>query len=62
MLGILNSLKIILPLNITIILYNSLMLPHLKYGITLWRLKCEIIQKLQKKAARILSANNNAHT
>ena len=62
-LGILNRHKIILPLNITIILYNSLMLPHLNYGMTLWGFKCERILKLQKKAARILSASKyNAHT
>ena len=62
-LGILNRLKRILPLNIQIILYNSLMLPHLNYGITLWGFKCERILKLQKKAARILSASKyNAHT
>ena len=62
-LGILNRLKRILPLNINIILYNSLMLPHLNYGITLWGFKCERILKLQKKAARILSASKyNAHT
>ena len=62
-LGILNRLKRILPLNIKIILYNSLMLPHLNYGITLWGFKCERILKLQKKAARILSASKySAHT
>ena len=62
-LGILNRLKRILPLNIKIILYNSLMLPHLNYGITLRGFKCEGILKLQKKAARILSASKyNAHT
>ena len=62
-LGILNRLKRILPLNIKIILYNSLMLPHLNYGITLWCFKCERILKLQKKAARIISASKyNAHT
>ena len=62
-LGILNRLKRILPLNIKIILYNSLMLPHLNYGIALWGFKCERILKLQKKAARILSASKyNAHT
>ena len=44
-LGILNRLKRILPLNIKIILYNSLMLPHLNYGITLWGFKCERILK-----------------
>ena len=39
------------------------MLPHLNYGITLWGFKCERILKLQKKAARILSASKyNAHT
>ena len=46
---ILNRLKRILTLDIKIILYNSLMLPHLNYGITLWGFKCEIILKLQKK-------------
>ena len=62
-LGILNRLKRILPLNIKIILYNSLMLPHLNYGITLWGFKGEIILKLQTKAPRILSASKyNAHT
>ena len=62
-LGILNRLKRILPLKIKIILYNSLMLPHLNYDITLWGFKCERILKLQKKAARILSASKyNAHT
>ena len=49
-LGILNRLNRILPLNINIILYNSLMLPHLNYGITLWGFKCERILKLQKKS------------
>ena len=62
-LGILNRLKRILPLNINILLYNSLMLPNLNYGITLWGFKCESILKLQKKSARILSASKyNAHT
>ena len=62
-LGILNRLKRILPLDIKVILYNSLMLPHSNHGITLWGFKCDIILKLQKKAARILSASKyNAHT
>ena len=47
--GILNRLKIILPLNIKSIVYNSLMLQHLNDCITLWGFKCERIQKLQKK-------------
>ena len=61
-LGILNRLKRILPLNIKIILCNSFMLPHLNYGITLWGFKCERILNY-KKAAGILSASKyNAHT
>ena len=48
-LGILYRLKRILPLNIKIKLYNSPMLPHLNYGITLWGFKCERILTLQKK-------------
>ena len=34
--GILNTLKIYLHLNILGILYNSPILPHLNYGILLW--------------------------
>ena len=52
-LGILNRLKRILPLNIKIILYNSLMLPHLNYGITLWGFKCERSLKLQKSCSNL---------
>ena len=52
-LGILNRLKRILPLNIKIILHNSLMLPHLNYGITLWGFKCERILKLQKSCSNL---------
>ena len=48
-LGILNRLNRILPLKIKSILYNSLMLPHLNYDITLGCFKCEIILKLPKK-------------
>ena len=48
-LGISNRLNIILPLKIKSILYNSLMLPHLNYDITLWCFKCEIILKLQQQ-------------
>ena len=48
-LDILNRLKRLLHLNIKIILYHSLMLPHLNYGITLWGFKCERIQNLHIK-------------
>ena len=51
--GVLNKLKYCLPLTIKLILYNSLILPHLNYGIMTWGYKCDIINTLQKKAIRI---------
>ena len=43
--------------------YNSLILPHLNYGIMTWGYKCDRINKLQKKAIRIVSLSKyNAHT
>ena len=44
-------------------LYNSLILPHPIYGIVTWGYKCDGINKLQKKAIRIVSLfKYNAHT
>ena len=61
--GILNKLKRFLPTHIKLILYNSLMLPHLNYGIMAWGFKCDRISKLQKKVIRIIcSSKYNAHT
>ena len=39
--GILNKLKRLLPLNIKIMLYNTLILSHLNYGLTAWGYRCE---------------------
>ena len=61
--GILNKLKRILPLNIKLTLYNSLIKPHIIYGILLWGHNCERILKLQKKIIRIITLSKyNAHT
>ena len=61
--GILNKLKNILPENIKLVLYNSLILPHINYGILSWGFKHERILKLQKKATRIITLSKyNAHT
>ena len=61
--GVLNKLKYLLPLTVKLILYNSLILPHLNYGIMTWGYKCDRINKLQKKAIRIVSLSKyNAHT
>ena len=61
--GVLNKLKYFLPLTVKLILYNSLILPHLNYGIMTWGCKCDRINKLQNKAIRIVSlSKHNAHT
>ena len=61
-LGVLNRLKRLLPLNIKIVLYNPLILPHLNYDVTAWGYKSDRIQKLQKKLVRIISVSKyNAH-
>ena len=61
--GILNKLKRFLPTRIKLILYNSLMLPHLNYGIMAWGFKCDSICKLQKKVIRIICLSKyNTHT
>ena len=49
MIGILNRLKYVLPLGITIMLYNSLILPHINYFIMAWGYKGIRLLKIQKK-------------
>ena len=52
--GILNILKIYLPLNVLRIIYNSLILPHLNNGILLWGYQAKQtkqIQVIQKKSS-----------
>ena len=61
--GILNRLKHFIPMNIKVMLYNSLILSHLNYGILAWGFNCGRIIKLQKRAIRtICVAKYNAHT
>ena len=62
-LGTLNRLKYILSLNIKLLIYNSLILSHLHYGILAWGYEHEKITKLQKKFLRILTLSDyKAHT
>ena len=49
MIGILNILKYVLPLGIKIMLYNSLILPHINYCIMAWGYKGIRLLKIQKK-------------
>ena len=44
--------KIFVPLNIRLMLYNTLILPNLNYCVTAWGYQCNRIIKLQKKAIR----------
>ena len=61
--GVLNKLNYFVQLTVKLIVYNSLILPRLNYGIMTWGYKCDRINKLQKKAIRIVSLSKyNAHT
>ena len=56
-------MKHFLPTDILRTIYNSLVSPHLNYGVLAWGLSCTRILKLQKKAVRVISnAKYNAHT
>ena len=61
--GTINRLKRFLPQSILKMLYNSLILPHLNYGILTWGTKLGRLPKLQKWAIRtITNSKYNAHT
>ena len=61
--GVLNRLKRFLPQYTLLLLYNSLVLPHLQYCILCWGFKSSRLFKLQKRAMRYISNSKyNAHT
>ena len=61
--GILNIIKHVIPINVRLLLYNTLILPHLNDCITAWGYQCNRIVKLQNKALRTVSeCSYNAHT
>ncbi len=60
--GILNRLKHFLPIQTKVLIYNSLVLSYINYGLLAWGFQCEKVTKLQKKVIRILSVSKyNAH-
>ena len=62
-LGIMNRLKRYLPTSAMKLMYDSLVLSHLQFGITCWGFEWERIFKLQKRALRIMTNSKyNAHT
>ncbi len=61
--GILNKLKHFIPIKTKILIYDSLILSHLNFGILTWGFQCARLTKLQKKIIRIQSRSKyNAHT
>ena len=62
-LGVMNRLKRYLPISAMQLMYDSLILSHLQFGITSWGFEGDRISKLQKRALRIMTNSKyNAHT
>jgi len=60
---VMNKLKNVIPTNIRLTLYNTLILPHINYGILAWGSRCHKLFKLQKRSIRqIANVKYNAHT
>ena len=61
--GVMNRLKNFLPSKVLLIVYNSLILSYLNYGLIIWGWKANKLTTLQKKSIRIIAkAKYNAHT
>ena len=61
--GLLCRLKRMLPKHTLRLIYTSLVLPHLQYGVLNWGFNMGRIAKLQKKAMRYITCSKyNAHT
>lgn len=62
-LGIMTKLKNFMPTAILKTIYNTLIFPHMNYGILAWGSQCNKLKKMQKRAVRlIVNARYNAHT
>ena len=60
--GILNKLRSFLSSDVLQTIYNTLILPHLIYGILAWGRHTNAIHNIQKRAIRIIAASKyNAH-
>ena len=57
------KLKNVLPEYILLILYNALISSHLNYALTVWEMKANRLEILQKKTIRVVTESNFiAHT
>ena len=62
-LGVMKRLKRYLPILVMKLMYDSLILSHLQFGITCWGFECNRLFKLQKRPLRIMTNGKyNAHT
>ena len=58
-----NKLKRYLPISVMKLMYDSLILSHLQFGITCWGFESNRLFKSQKRALRIMTNSKyNAHT
>ena len=60
--GIINKLKHFLPENILLSLYNSLILPHINYGILIWGTNLKRVKILQKRAVKVIVKKYHSHS
>ena len=61
--AVMNKLKHFLPQNTLLTIYNSLIMPHLIYGINLWSSQYGKLEMLQKRAVRVITKSSyTAHT
>ena len=61
--GSIRRLKNFLPKHVLMTIYNSLILPHLTFGVLAWGYSCPRIVNLQKKSIRYINQSKyNAHT
>ena len=58
-LGVMNRLKRYLPISAMKLMYDSLILSHLQFGITNWGFEWDRISKLQKQALRMYGIMTN---
>ena len=61
--GVLKKIRRYTPLSVMKTLYNSLIMPHLNYGVCLWGPSFKSVELVQKRAVRVITNSNfKAHT
>ena len=60
--GVLRRLKPLLPLSALVLIYNSLIQPHFDYCSVIWDNLGQKLQRMQNRAARIITAGSDYYT